>query len=508
MRSFLLLLFLAMFVPGSAVWTQEPAKKEDAPAKKETPGKDKEGAVKTRHTVALPGGKQLDYEAIAGLMTLKDDDGKPRADISFTYYRLLGDSASKRPITFTFNGGPGSSSVWLHMGAFGPKKVAMNDAGEPLPPPYKLVENEFTLLDLTDLVFIDPVGTGYSRPATGQTTKAFTGVTEDISSVGDFIYQFTNKYERWSSAKFLAGESYGTTRASGLSGYLQDTHGMNLNGIMLISAILNFQTARFDEGNDLPYILFLPTYTATAWYHKKLNPELQKDLEKTLAEVEKFAENEYTLALMKGAKLSEEDRQKIAQKLGDYTGLSKSFLIRANLRVDQPRFCKELLRSDRLNVGRYDSRLKGIDKDAAGERPDYDPSYASVQGTYTAMFNDYMRNQLNYKSELKYEILTGKVQPWEYGPARNRYLNVAPTLRAAMTANKNLKLFVASGHYDLATPYFATNYTLDHLGLEPEVRKNIRVSYYEAGHMMYAHKASHEKLRKDIEQFYKDALTK
>jgi carboxypeptidase C (cathepsin A) len=281
---------------------------------------------------------------------------------------------------------------------------------------------------------------------------------------------------------------------------------MNFNGVLLISSILNFQTARFDEGNDLPYPLFLPTYTATAWHHKKLPADLQTDRKKALAEAEQFARGDYTLALMKGSRLSADERAAVRRKLARLTGLSEDYVERCNLRIEIQRFAKELLRGERRTVGRFDSRITGNDADAAGERFEYDPSYASVQGAYTAALNHYVRGELGFESDLPYEILTGRVQPWDYGNARNRYLNVASTLRQALTKNKSLRVFVASGHYDLATPYFATDYTLDHLGLDGALTSRVTTAYYEAGHMMYVHKASHEKLRKDVAAFLRAAV--
>lgn len=450
-------------------------------------------------------GKEIAYTATAGTLPLLDDAGKITANVFYIAYTKHGEDASKRPITFTFNGGPGSSSVWLHLGAFGPKRAQLNDQGEPLPPPSKFVDNDLSILDLTDLVFIDPVTTGYSRAAPGQDPKKFHGVQEDIQAVGEFIRLYTTRNKRWSSPKFLAGESYGTTRATALVGHMQDRLGMNFNGVILISAILNFQTARFDEGNDLPFVLFLPTYTATAWYHKKLSTSMQADLKATLSQVEKFAEDEYAVALMKGDKLPEAERNRVAEKLASFTGLSTEYILRANLRPEIMRFTKELLRSDRRTVGRFDSRMKGIDGDAAGERHEYDPSYATVQGAYTASLNDYVRNTLKYETDSPYEILTGKVQPWNFGDSQNRFLNVAPTLRSAINKNRHLRVFLASGYYDLATPYFAADYTMNHLNLETSLRKQISTEYYEAGHMMYVHRPSHEKLKKDLAGFYKSA---
>lgn len=462
----------------------------------------------TQHSLRM-GAQRIDYTARAGTLALRNELGEDKASVFFvSYFRNDIEDPRLRPLTFSFNGGPGSSSVWLHMGAFGPQRVLMQEEGHALPPPYGLVDNEHSLLDLTDLVFIDPPTTGYSRAAPSEDPKQFHGVEEDIEWVGEFIRLFTTRYERWGSPKFLAGESYGTTRAAGLARHLQQRHGMNLNGVLLISSILNFQTARFDTGNDLPYPLFLPSYTATAWFHKRLPAELQRDLRQALQESERFALGDYALALMQGSNLSAQDRQRISGALSRLTGLSSSFIERSNLRVPLRRFVKELLRDQRKTVGRLDSRFTGVDADAAGETFEFDPSYAVIQGPYTAVVNDYVRTQLGYESDLPYEILTARVRPWNFGPAQNRYLNVAEDLRRAMSENPHLKVFVASGYYDLATPYFATDYTLSHLGLEPLLQENISVRYYDAGHMMYIQEASLEKLKRDVTQFFSIALVR
>jgi carboxypeptidase C (cathepsin A) len=383
----------------------------------------------------------------------------------------------------------------------------MDDEGNPLPPPHQLVNNEFSLLDMTDLVFIDPVSTGFSRAAPDEEAKNFHGVQQDIESVGEFIRLYTTRIKRWASPKFLIGESYGTTRAAGLSGHLQGKLGIYLNGIMLISSILNFQSARFDLGNDLPHILFLPTYAASAWYHQLLPEELQKkDLLDFLAEVEHFAETDYTLALMQGDKLPEEEKTRIIKALAGYTGLTETYIEQTNFRINIHRFVKQLLRDERHTVGRFDSRFKGIDRDAAGEHHDYDPSYAIIQGAYTAALNDYVNTQLKFKSDLSYEILTGNVHPWDYSTFQNQYVNVSEPLRQAMTRNPYLKVFVANGYYDLATPYFATEYTFNHLGLDSTFQNNVSMAYYEAGHMMYLHKPSLIKLRDDLAAFMTQAL--
>ena len=384
--------------------------------------------------------------------------------------------------------------------------VQMGDAGSLLPPPYKLVDNDTSLLDASDLVFIDPVSTGYSRAVPGEAPKQFHGVEEDVESVAEFIRVYATRNKRWSSPKFLAGESYGTTRAAGLSGYLQQRFGMYLNGIVLISAILNFETAEFDTGNDLPYVLYLPTYTAIAWYHKKLPADLQGDLQKALDESRKFAMGEYTDALAAGDALPAARRAETAQKLARLTGLSPDYIDRTNLRIEIMRFTKELLRGQRRTIGRIDARFLGIDRDAAGENPEFDPSIAAITGPYSGMLNDYVRSDLKFDSDLPYEILTGRVQPWNYAPFENRYVNVAETLRRAMTQNPFLHVFVAKGYYDLATPFFAADYTFDHLGLDPTLRAHLGGAYYEAGHMMYVHTPSRVKLEKDIAQFLKSSV--
>ena len=483
-------------------------KKDDKKDEKKDEKKPEEKMVQTKHAIKI-GGQEIKYTATAGTILLKLEDGTPKASVFYIAYTKddVSDTA-KRPVTFTFNGGPGSASIWLHLGAFGPRRVEMGDAGALLPPPYKLVDNEYSLLDLTDLVFIDPVSTGYSRAVPGETPKQFHGIQQDIESVGDFIRLYATRNKRWTSPKFLAGESYGTTRAAGLSGYLQQRYGMYLNGIILISSILNFQTAEFDTGNDLPYILYLPTYTAIAWYHKRLPADLESGgLQKAVDESRTFAAHEYTDALMSGDNLPAARRTEIAQKVSRLTGLAADYVMRSNLRIEIQRFDKELLRDQRRTVGRLDGRFTGIDEDAAGSQPDYDPSLAAIVGPYTATFHDYVRGDLKFESDLFYEYLTGRVRPWSYEPYENRYVNVAATLRTAMTQNPFLHVFVGKGYYDLATPFFAAEYTFDHLSLDDSLRPHLSGGYYEAGHMMYVHMPSLAKLKKDLAQFMETSMT-
>lgn len=474
---------------------------EGAPAPKADKPELKDELVTTTHEVVI-GGKPLHYTATTGTLLIKDEAGKARSSIFFIAYTKNEISdVSTRPLTISFNGGPGSSSVWMHLGLLGPQRVISGDVDSPQPPPYRLTDNEYTLLTVSDLVFIDPVSTGYSRPAPGEEAKQFHGLEKDIESVGDFIRLYVTRYQRWNSPKYLIGESYGTTRAAGLAGYLQDRHGMFLNGLMLVSTILNFQTARFTTGNDLPYLLFLPTYAATAYYHGLLDAAYNDKLADLLAEVEEFATTEYTLALMKGDRLGEAERAQIVTKLVRYTGLSAEYIEQTNLRIEIHRFCKELLRRQRRTVGRLDTRFQGVDRDAAGEHNEYDPSYAAIQGSYTATLNDYVRGKLNFTSDLPYEILTGLYETWDYSKHQNQFVNVAETLRSAMSKNPFLKVLIANGYYDLATPYFATRYTFDHLALDAGLRDNISMTYYPAGHMMYVHEASLAQLGEDLRGF-------
>lgn len=462
--------------------------------------------VSVTHHQANIDGQTFAYTATAGYMSLPDYEGKPRASLFFVAYTKDGVAdVSSRPITFAFNGGPGSSSVWLHLGALGPMRVIMGPEGMAPPPPYTLAPNESSWLDLTDLVFIDPVSTGYSRPAEGQQANQFHGLDEDVRAVAEFIRVHATRHQRWASPKFLAGESYGTTRAAHLSGYLQDTYGMYLNGLVLVSTVLNFQTIRFDVGNDTPFWLYLPTYTATAFYHKKLAPDLQADLRKTLDQAEAFASGEYLLALAKGDELSPAERGAIAEKVSRFTGLSRAYVEQSGLRINISNFTKELLRDQGRTVGRLDSRFKGIDRLGVGASPDFDPSMSAITGPYTATLYEYVRGPLNYQNDLVYEILTGRVNPWSYGSYENRYANVGETLRSAMSKNTNLRVLFASGYYDLATPYFASDYTMTHLGLDPSLRANISATYYESGHMMYIREADLKKLKGDVREFYRAA---
>jgi len=502
-------LALAALVRADEEPKEKPAHADEKPAAAAPEAKEPKLSV-TEHEITL-GGKTIKYKATAGYLVLKDDKDKPRANMFFVAYTKEGEAdPAKRPVMFSFNGGPGSSSVWLHLGALGPKRVVMTDKGESLPPPYKWQDNEYSWLDETDLVFIDPVSTGYSRAAKDVDAKQFHGFTGDIESVGEFIRLYTSRFERWASPKFLVGESYGTTRAAGLSDYLQQKYTLYLNGIVLVSAIMNFETADFAAGNDLPFQLFLPTYTAAAWYHGKLKGDWARDLPSALARAKEFAAKDYTLALMEGDALPAKERERVAKELATLTGLKEDFIDKHNLRVSIFQFVRELRRDENRTIGRLDSRLVGI---APGEGVSYrnsgeffDPSMEAIMGGYTNAMNDYARRELKYESDLPYEVLTGNVQPWSFRNVENEYLNVAQTLKQAMTKNTFLKVWIANGYYDLATPFYATDYTVRHMGLDPAVRGNLRMTYYEAGHMMYIHLDSLKKLKADFGTYMADTL--
>jgi carboxypeptidase C (cathepsin A) len=448
-------------------------------------------------------GKPLKYRATAGRIGVRDETDKPKADFFFVAYERLpaDEDPSKRPITFVFNGGPGAASVWLHLGAVGPRRVALDHDTDLPVVPYHLEENPDTWLAATDLVFIDPVGTGYSRAAQGEKPEQFFGVTEDIHWVAEFIRLYTTRYQRWLSPKYLAGESYGTTRAAGLSDYLQQSDGIGLNGIILISSVLTFGTIEAGAGNDLPYELYLPSYAAVAWYHHKLAPDLQADLQKTIAQAEQWSTETYGPALAKDASLSADERAAINHSLVRFTGLPLDFVEKADLRIRPDRFEGVLLADQRKVIGRFDARLTGFNPEPLDNSTPYDPSLQPYLSAYTATFNDYVRRTLKYENDMTYEVLTGRVQPWNMGPAGNGYLDVSHTLTSAMTDNPRLRVMFVSGYFDLATPFAAANYTIDHMDLSAELRKHIIHNFYEGGHMVYHHRPTLTKLGQDVRAF-------
>ena len=466
--------------------------------------------VITAHSARI-GGSVVRYTATAATTVLENESGEPRAEIFSVAYTLDGvQNPGDRPVTFVFNGGPGSSSVWLHMGALGPKRVLMSPEGEALPPPGSVQDNPDSWLDLTDLVFIDPVGTGYSRPAGESEQSEYSGVRQDAQSVAEFIRLYLTRNNRWLSPKFLAGESYGTTRAAALTGVLLDEHNIAVNGVFLISAILDFSTARFTPGNNLPYVLFLPSYTATAWFHERLPAESQRrDLDELLEEAREWALEEYLPALTKGSRLTPAEKQRYADALSRYTGLSPAFCLENHLRVPLGRFVKELRRDERRTVGRLDSRYTGIDRDAAGESFDRDPSFSAILGPYTAALQAYFRSELGVKRDEPYHILNWNIGSWDWNleGGNNSFVNVAETLRDSMTRNPHMLVHVAAGYYDLATPFFAAEYTVDQMLLPADLRANISFDYYRSGHMMYVRDADNAKLKRDVARVFDRAAS-
>lgn len=503
--------------PGGKSAKEEKADKKEAAGKpeagkEEKPKGDKpedksEKKTSTDHSLMI-NGQKVDFTATAGMLSLKDGDGKVTADIFYIAYTKKGvaDPAS-RPLTFSFNGGPGSSSVWMHLGLLGPKRVKLRDDGFAVPPPYQLVENEFSLLDETDLVFIDPVGTGYSRASKPDEAKNFYGVNEDARSIAEFIRLYITKNTRWPSPKFLIGESYGTTRAAALSGELLRSHRMNLNGIMLVSTVLNFQTIWGAEGNDLPFVLFLPSFTATAWYHQKLPADLQKKpLAEALKESEKFTSGDYNQALLLGAALPAPQRAAVVKQMARLTGLSEAFVAASDLRVSLSRFNAELLRDQRLVTGRFDSRYTSYMRDRLGNEAERDPSADAVFSAFASTFNHYVRHDLKFEDDRPYNILGG-VGKWNWD-AENQFANVSEILAESMTANPFLKVHVSNGFYDMATPYYAARYTFSHLNIHPELMKNITQDDYTAGHMMYLNLPDLKKQKEDLAKFIRSASQK
>lgn len=493
--------------PPSAAERKDKDAKEPAKDAKEKSKEPEEKHVESDHTITI-GGQEISYKAVAGTILLRDEEDKPTASIFYISYTRDGvKDRAARPLTFSFNGGPGSSSVWLHLGMLGPRRVRLAEDGGALPPPYRLVDNEYSLLDETDLVFIDPVSTGYSRAIPPKDANKFHGLREDAASVAEFIRLYVTRNKRWSSPKFIIGESYGTTRAAALSGELSRRLNMNVNGIMLVSTVLNFQTLDFNAGNDLPYILYLPSYTATAWFHKKLPADLQR---RTLSEAyelsESFARHEYQDALFGGSSLTAAQHRAIVERYAQLTGLTTNYVDKSNLRVPLGRFAAELLVDENRVVGRYDSRYKGFIRDKLANRMEQDPSYEAVASAFASTFNDYVRNELKYETDIPYEVLAS-VGGWNWDQS-NGYVDVAETLAGAMTRNPFLKVHVSSGYYDLATPLFATRYTFEHLNIDPALMSNLSMDNYTAGHMMYLNLADLKKSKTDLARFVEGAVPK
>jgi len=461
----------------------------------------------THHQLTL-NGKTLNYTATAGRLPIKREDGKTEAEMFFVAYTLDGQDATKRPLTFAFNGGPGSASVWLHMGALGPKRVVLQSNGFMPAAPYRLEDNPDTPLDRSDIVMVDAMATGYSRAATPELTKKFLGLKGDLQAFGEFIRLYLSRYDRWTSPLFLLGESYGTTRAAGLAGYLAE-HGISFNGVTLLSMAVDFQTLEWNKSNDLPYPLLVPTFNMIAAYHHKLSADLTGDMAKTREEVIRWSINDYGLALAKGDALSPEEHRKIVEQLSRYIGLRPEVIEQHNLRIDVPTFDHELLLDQKLVAGRLDGRFSS--PNPGDESLFYDPASAAILPPYTSAFNNYLRTELNYRSDAPYRVFAYD-QPgfrtWEWGNAAEGFPSTASGLRSAMIKNPYMKILVMEGYYDLATPFAAANWTMDHLDLDAKYRQNVSYATYGAGHMVYIDRAEHDKMKKDLVDFMEKCLPK
>lgn len=454
----------------------------------------------TNHEIKIQG-KPCKYTAETGMAVICDGNDRPEIGISYTAYTKNGDhNPRSRPLTFCFNGGPGSASIWLHIGAYGPKKIALTLEGKPIYPVH-LIDNPESLLDLTDLVFIDPVSTGYSRAGNHDSEKKFHNVDEDIKSVAEFIRLYVTRNDRWESPKYLSGESYGTTRAAGLVNYIQEKKHMSFDGLILISSVLNFQTIAHSQGNDLPYVTFLPSMAATAWYYHRIPHDRYPHVSQVIEEAEKYAFTDYALALMQGDALSPDDREKAIEKVSFYTGMPSTYISKNNLRVHKHHYLSDFFQDDHRILGRFDLRNSGIAPQFLQGYYPYDPNIEEYIGPYTAAFNHYLNHDLKWQNENEYQVLAKSVK-WDFSKATNRYLDVSEDLTMAMSRNPRLKVFIANGYYDLALPVASTTYTLNHMGLNSEQHNRVTLKHYEGGHMMYHSQPVLKELKNDITSFY------
>jgi carboxypeptidase C (cathepsin A) len=516
-KRYIFLLAVALCLAGSPLLVHaqdKDAKPADKPADAAAQPAPKEESSVTEHSIKL-GSQTIPYKATAATILLKNEKDEPTALLySTAYTRSDVKDPSQRPIAFVYNGGPGSSSVWLHMGSFSPKRVLTVNAAATPPAPYKLVDNANCLLDKTDLVFVDPVGTGFSHAVGKAQDKDFWGVDQDVKSLAQFITAYVSRNNRWNSPKFLIGESYGTFRSAALSNYLQSHDGMYFNGIVLISSVLDLGTISFNPGEDMPYVFYLPSYAATAWYHKVLK-DRPDNLSGFLEEARHFAQTVYLNALVKGSKIGDAEKAEVAKQLARYTGLSEDYLVKADLRVNLPQFMKELQRSRGLTTGRLDARFSGYSYDLLGEYAEYDPQDTSITGPFTAVFNTYVREDLKFGQDKVYHTgadEAGNTWDWKHRGGGDNFgfpgsPNVEGDLIQAMLTNPHLQIEVENGLYDLATPFYGTEYTMEHLGLPENLQKNIHLQYYDAGHMMYLREEDLAKLKANVSSFI-DAASK
>ncbi|MBL0209983.1 MAG: hypothetical protein IPQ13_03570 [Holophagaceae bacterium] len=508
MPRFLLSLLLLALAASPALRAQEPVKAASVESAKPESEPKPERSV-THHSLRM-GGVPLAYTATAGTFILRDSKGEPWARLGYTAYMKDGADAASRPITFAFNGGPGSSSIWLHIGVLGPKRVVTPNAEFAPPAPYRMVDNEDSLLDISDLVMIDPVGTGFSSAVGKATDKDFWSVDPDIESVARFIAQFTGEAGRWNSPKYLLGESYGTTRGAAIADYTQSNLGLAFNGVVLVSVAMDLESIFTFPGNERPYPFFLPTFTAVAAYHHAL-PAEPKDVPALLIEARAFAMGPYLSALLKGDRLPVAELDAVAEKMHAFTGLSVEYIRAARLRVNPNAFRQELLRAKGLTVGRIDARYTGPNQNPQAEGAPWDPHGSAVGGAFTAAFMDYLHKDLKFGDGKDYRVSGRDIgQSWDFkhkiGNATQAMVNTTPDLAHALLTNPHLRVLVLNGLTDLATPFLATEYTMDHLNLPPAYRDHVEQKYFESGHMMYLHEPELKQMKKELAAFIKKTM--